>query len=76
MSTFSLPNISKNYQPKSSEANYIQPGKRSVSTSCPVIVVDKSGIVRMVVGASGGLRITTGVPTVRRILHTALTLLH
>lgn len=64
MATFSLPNVSKSYQPKSSNANYIAPGKRSISTSCPTIVVDKTGSVRMIVGASGGLRITTGVPTV------------
>ncbi|XP_028396634.1 glutathione hydrolase 1 proenzyme-like [Dendronephthya gigantea] len=64
MSTFSLPNIAKVYQPKSSKANYIEPGKRSVSTACPTIVVDKNGIVRMVVGGSGGLRITSGVPQV------------
>ena len=64
MSTFSLPNTTKTYQPKPSKANYIQPGKRSVSTACPTIVVDKIGSVRMVVGGSGGLRITSGVPTV------------
>ena len=64
MSTFSLPNTSKIYQPKASKANYIQPGKRSVSTSCPTIVVDKNGSVRLVVGGSGGLRITPGVATV------------
>ena len=65
MSTFSLPNTTKPYQPKSSKANYIQPGKRSVSTACPAIIVDKDGDVRMVVGGSGALRITSGVPQVR-----------
>ena len=64
MSTFSLPNVSKNYQPKSSEYNNIAPGKRSVSTSCPTIVVNKDGTVKMIAGGSGGLRITSGVPTV------------
>ena len=65
MSTFSLPNTKKVYQPKASKANYIQPGKRSVSTACPVIIVDRNGTAKMVVGGSGGLRITSGVPTVR-----------
>lgn len=64
MSTYSLPNVSKVYQPKSSAANQVAPGKRSVSTACPTIVIDKNGSVRMVVGGSGGLRITSGVPTV------------
>lgn len=72
MSTFSLPNVSKSYQPKSSKANYIAPGKRSVSTACPAIVVDKYGSVRMIVGGSGGLRITSGVPLVIFILVTSI----
>ena len=65
MGTFSLPNTTKVYQPKPSKANYIEPGKRSVSTACPTIVVDRNGSVKMVVGGSGSLRITSGVPTVR-----------
>ena len=72
MSTFSLPNTSKTYQPKASKANYIQPGKRSVSTACPTIIVDKNGSVRLVVGGSGGLRITPGVVTVRNLPVTIL----
>ncbi|XP_046863481.1 glutathione hydrolase 1 proenzyme-like, partial [Xenia sp. Carnegie-2017] len=61
MSSFSLPNTSKIYQPKASKAKFIQPGKRSVSTACPTIVVDSKGDVKMVLGGSGGLRIITGV---------------
>lgn len=72
MSTFSLPNVVKDYQPISSKANYIAPGKRSVSTACPAIVVDKSGSVKMVVGGSGALRITSGVSTVMFILETVI----
>jgi gamma-glutamyltranspeptidase len=68
MSTFSLPNTTKSYQPKPSKANYIEPGKRSVSTACPTIVVDKNGSVKMVVGGSGALRITSGVPMVRNLV--------
>ena len=64
MNTFSLPNTTETGQPKPSKANYIQPGKRSVSSACPTIVVDKIGSVRMVVGGSGASRITSGVPTV------------
>jgi gamma-glutamyltranspeptidase/glutathione hydrolase/leukotriene-C4 hydrolase len=68
MSTFSLPKTTKSYQPKPSKANYIEPGKRSVSTACPTIVVDKDGSVKMVVGGSGALRITSGVPMVRNLV--------
>ena len=64
MGSFSIPKSSKSYQIKSSKFNYVAPGKRSLSTACPAIVVDKAGSVRMVVGGSGALRITSGVPTV------------
>jgi gamma-glutamyltranspeptidase/glutathione hydrolase/leukotriene-C4 hydrolase len=68
MSTFSLPNTTKFYQPKPSKANYIEPGKRSVSTACPTIVVDKDGAVKMVVGGSGSSKIASCVPMVRNLV--------
>ena len=71
MSSFSLPNTTKVYQPKPSKANYIEPGKRSVSAACPTIVVDRNGSVKMVVGGSGGLWITSGVSMVRTFVLTS-----
>ena len=64
MDDFSYPsrNASGNY--KQTKINYIQPGKRPISSMAPTIIVDKSGDVKMVVGASGGFRITTGVAQV------------
>ena len=47
-----------------SEVNFPEPGKRPFSSMSGAILTDNKGDVQLVIGASGGKRITTAVSLV------------
>ena len=61
---FSIPTKKNAYGILPSEANFLLPGKRPQSSIAPSIFVDKNGVARVVVGGSGGSKITTAIAQV------------
>lgn len=60
MDDFSIPTVTSNeYNVHPSKLNRIAPGKRPLSSMTPAIFVDQHGKVRLSLGGSGGIQITS-----------------
>lgn len=61
MDDFSVPKQNNSFELAPSIYNFIEPGKRPLSSSVPSIFVNSEGEVDFVIGAAGGSRILTAV---------------
>lgn len=68
MDDFSIPNRTNGYGLPPSPENYIDPGKRPLSSMCPSILLDKHGDVELLIGAAGGSKITSSIAYVSSLI--------
>lgn len=61
MDDFSSPGLANVYGIPPSPFNYIEPGKRPLSSMAPSIILKPDGQVSMVIGSAGGSKITTSI---------------
>ncbi len=64
MNDFTMPYDNNEFNIPPAPENFIEPGKRPLSSMVPIIALDANGVVKLVVGGSGGARITSGVAQV------------
>lgn len=64
MNDFSIPGVRNEFGFVPSEANFIRPGKRPLSSITPVIAALPSGALHATVGAAGGSRIISATAQV------------
>ncbi|ODH48312.1 gamma-glutamyltransferase [Paracoccidioides brasiliensis] len=67
MNDFSIPDTSNKFGYIPTPANFIRPGKRMLSSMCPIIVTHPDGSLFFVTGAAGGSRIITA--TVQSVIN-------
>lgn len=66
MDDFSYPQQSNYFNLPPSPLNYLQPFKQAVTSMTPIIVTDKLGRVKIVIGAAGGVKIISSVLLVKK----------
>lgn len=64
MDDFVSPNLVNKFNLQPSKYNRIRPGKRPLSSMAPSVFTDEAGNVRLVLGGSGGSKITTAIASV------------